>query len=119
MVMGYCLMIQQYERRAFNSSQVQSTAIGLFQRFFFKRNFHENNPIKIMKTVIVLAAKIEELDFDPQMLEQVLDFKANEYSKYERVVLEQLDFSVHFLNLSLVFSEASERLGVAFSKDSY
>lgn len=40
------------------------TALGIFRRFYLKNNIMEANPILIMKASIILAAKIEEVNFD-------------------------------------------------------
>lgn len=46
----------------------------------------------MLKTVILVAAKIEEVDFGSQVIDEILDFKENEFPKYEWVLLEQLDY---------------------------
>ena len=42
----------------------QVTALGLFRRYYLRQTLISSNPLVLMKTVIILAAKIEEVNLD-------------------------------------------------------
>ena len=51
-------------------------ALGLFRRFYYTRGLMQANPASVLKSSIVLAAKIGEINFDPNALYKKLELKA-------------------------------------------
>lgn len=58
-----------------NSPKVQLISISLFRRFYLKNSLMKGNPILVLNTAIILAAKIGEIDISAKYGKILKEFK--------------------------------------------
>ena len=70
----------------------QFTALGLFRRFYLNSCLIQANPLSVIKTSVILATKIEEINVDMVKVMNELDIKKEEFIKTEFKILESLKY---------------------------
>lgn len=126
--------------RVFKKPEVQLTALGLFRRCYFYRSLVQVNPTSAKNCTILLAAKLEELNPDPNVAFERLEIKEQKEIRRNTVtelkILEAVRFDLNFCpvyslldfllkrlfkkyNVSVKFEEAFKLLKKIFCTEMY